>query len=203
MFSLDNREKHLLLTVARQALIAAVETGMSPESFPSSTNTLECAGVFVTLRRRGRLRGCIGQLGSKEPAVEIVAYAARSAALHDPRFAAVERHELAEIEIELSILSPPAEIAPEAIEVGKHGLIVSLEGRRGLLLPQVAAEYSWQALRFLEETCVKAGLERNAWKNPQTQILGFTAHVFSESEILSESEMAKLGPAKSGYSSST
>lgn len=188
MFSLDNREKLLLLGVARRALVAAVESGERVET-PLGTSALECAGAFVTLRRRGRLRGCIGQIVLKQRAVEIVSYSARAAALEDPRFDPVRAHELPEIEIELSLLSPPEEIAPHQIEVGKHGLIVTRRWQRGLLLPQVAAEHRWEGLRFLEETCVKAGLERDAWKDPQTRIQVFTALVFGESEILRNAEL--------------
>lgn len=203
MFSLDNREKLLLLTVARRALVAAVEIGKPAEAPPPLQTSTECAGAFVTLRRRTRLRGCIGQIGAKRPVTEIVAYSAKAAALEDPRFDPVRPDELAEIEIELSVLSPPKEIAPHQIEAGRHGLIVSRGWQRGVLLPQVAAEYRWESLRFLEETCVKAGLERDAWKDPQTLILGFTAEVFSESEISRDAELETPGATKLDYSSST
>lgn len=203
MFSLDNQEKLFLLEVARRALIGAVESGKSTEELPQENGARECAGAFVTLRRRGRLRGCIGQIAAKRSVVEVVAYSARAAALEDPRFDPVRVDELAEIEIELSILSPPEEITPQQIEAGKHGLIVSRGWQRGVLLPQVAAEYRWENMRFLEETCVKAGLERDAWKDPQTRVLAFTALVFSESEIRRNAELGTPGLVKSGYSSST
>jgi AmmeMemoRadiSam system protein A len=138
-------------------------------------------GAFVTLHRRGRLRGCVGQLPSKEPLLEVVAHCAKAAALEDPRFKPVRADEIAEIEIELSILSRLEDVTPGRIETGKHGLVVSRGWQRGVLLPQVATEFKWQAARFLEETCVKAGLEREAWKDPQTRIQAFTAEVFSES----------------------
>jgi AmmeMemoRadiSam system protein A len=203
MFSLDNREKLLLLKVARQALVAAVENSRHADELSQEPNARACAGAFVTLRRRGRLRGCIGQIVAKQSVVEVVAYSARAAALEDPRFDPVRADELTEIEIELSILSPPEPIAAHQIEAGKHGLIVSRGWRRGVLLPQVAAEYRWESGQFLEETCVKAGLERDAWKDPQTRILAFTAEVFSESGIVQDAELGTPAPVKSGYSSST
>ncbi len=180
MFSLDNREKLLLLELARRAIVAAVIDGQSVGESPTELVALQCAGAFVTLRRNGRLRGCIGQIAAKQPATELVAYSARAAALEDPRFEPVRADELQTIEIEISILSPPETVTPEQIEVGRHGLIVSRGFERGVLLPQVATEYRWDRLRFLEETCAKAGLGRDAWADPQTQILAFTATVFSE-----------------------
>ncbi|HXW63352.1 MAG TPA: AmmeMemoRadiSam system protein A [Candidatus Acidoferrales bacterium] len=189
MSSLDNREKLLLLAVARRTVIAAVESRPSDRELPAELSALECAGVFVTLRRCGRLRGCIGQIAVRQPAAELVAYSARAAALEDPRFEPIRKDELTEIEIELSVLSPPEPIAPERVEAGRHGLIVSRGFQRGVLLPQVATEHRWESLRFLEETCVKAGLERDAWNDPQTQILAFTAQVFSESEIAGNVEL--------------
>jgi len=188
MFSVDSHEKLLLLGVARRSLVAAVESG-GPAERPAVASTLECAGAFVTLRRRGRLRGCIGQIVSNQHVVGIVSYAARAAALEDPRFDPVRAEELPEIEIELSLLSPAAEIAPHEIEVGKHGLIVTRGWQRGLLLPQVATEHRWEKVRFLEETCVKAGLERHAWKDSRTHVQAFTALVFCESEILRNAEL--------------
>ena len=197
MFSLDNREKLFLLGVARRAVRVAVLRESEPVA-SGAVATPECSGVFVTLRRRGRLRGCIGQLAVKAPMAELVAYAAKAAALEDSRFSPVTAGEIDEIEIELSLLSEPQTIAPEHIETGTHGLIVTRGFHRGLLLPQVATEHGWTGLRLLEETCVKAGLEPHSWKDPQTQILAFTALVFGESE-LPEIERA----ARNGYSSST
>jgi len=183
MSSLDNRERLFLLDVARRALIAAVEGVKSLEVGSHDLGRGECAGAFVTLRRRTRLRGCIGQIGTKQSTAEVVAYSARAAALEDPRFDPVRSEELRDIEIELSVLSVPERIDPRQIEAGKHGLIVSRGWQRGVLLPQVAVEQRWESIRFLEETCVKAGLEREAWKQSETVILAFTADVFSESEI--------------------
>ncbi|MGC2281240.1 MAG: AmmeMemoRadiSam system protein A, partial [Candidatus Acidiferrales bacterium] len=161
-------------------LIAGVEKRQSVREFPDAPPLQQPGGAFVTLYRHGRLRGCVGQLPSKDPLVEVVAHCAKAAALEDPRFKPVPAEELAEIEIELSILSPLADVTLEKIEAGQHGLVVSHGWRRGVLLPQVATQFSWQAERFLEETCIKAGLEREAWKDPHTRIQAFTAEVFAE-----------------------
>jgi AmmeMemoRadiSam system protein A len=157
------------------------------------------------LRLRGKLRGCIGQLSSSDPLTQVVAYCARAAALEDPRFHPVSPDELAGIDIEISVLSPLKTIAPGEIEVGKHGLMVSQAWQRGVLLPQVAAEFHWGVERFLEETCVKAGLGRHAWKDPATRICAFTAEVFSESDLgAGEQEALETqGRTEPGYSSST
>jgi AmmeMemoRadiSam system protein A len=181
MSPLADREKQLLLELARRALTAGVEKRESIPDFPADEALRQPGGAFVTLHRRGRLRGCVGQLPSKEPLVEVVAHCAKAAALEDPRFKPVRADEIAEIEIELSILSGLEDVTLGRIEAGKHGLVVSRGWQRGVLLPQVATEFKWQAARFLEETCVKAGLEREAWKDPQTRIQAFTAEVFSES----------------------
>jgi AmmeMemoRadiSam system protein A len=206
MSSLGSRERQLLLEVARGAVARAAEFREALTNLPSDEILQRPGGAFVTLRRRsGRLRGCIGQLPSKDPLIEVVAHCAKAAALDDPRFSPLSPQELAEIEIELSVLSPLVPISPNQIEPGKHGLVVTRDSHRGVLLPQVAAEFHWAAERFLEETCVKAGLERDAWKDAATRIEAFTAEVFSESDFRSE-EQSHPGPqarAKSRYSSST
>ena len=180
MSSLPDREKQVLLGVARRVVTLAAERCQPLEELPQDENLMHPAGAFVTLRRRGRLRGCIGQLASSLPLISVVAQSARAAALEDPRFSPVRPSELAEIEIELSVLSPMEDIEPERIEAGKHGLMVSKDWQRGVLLPQVAKEFRWTAERLLEETCVKAGLGRDAWKDPATRIQAFAAEAFSE-----------------------
>ena len=181
MSSLAEREKLLLLQIARSSLTLAV-TGKPPlQDFPAEEFLQQSAGAFVTLHRRGRLRGCVGQLPGCDPLEEVVAHCARSAALHDSRFEPVTTAELSEIEIEVSVLSALEDVTLDAIEAGRHGLVVSQGRQRGVLLPQVARQFNWSAQRFLEETCVKAGLERDAWKDPATRVQAFTAEVFSES----------------------
>lgn len=203
MSSLGNREKQLLLEVARRTLSAVVELRESFVNPPQDMEFGESAGAFVTLRHRGRLRGCIGQLDSGRSLIELVAHCAKSAALEDPRFDAVRPDELGQIDIELSVLSLLEEIAPGRIEVGRHGLMVSRGWQRGVLLPQVAIECGWQAARFLEETCIKAGLGRNAWQEAGTKIHGFTAEVFRESDLRSDDRPGPKGGTKPRYSIST
>ena len=151
----------------------------------------------MTLHRGGHLRGCIGQLPGEEPLIDVVTHCARMAALEDPRFAGVAREEVAGLEIEISVLSELRDIAAEEIVVGQHGLLVSHRWQRGVLLPQVATQYGWNALRFLEETCAKAGLNPDAWKDPETRMQAFTAEIFSEAEF------ASRPPAQESYSIST
>ncbi|HXO89026.1 MAG TPA: AmmeMemoRadiSam system protein A [Candidatus Acidoferrales bacterium] len=190
------------MEIAREALHAGVEGRESLQNPPSDAAP-QSTGVFVTLRKRGRLRGCIGQVGAGQSLAQAIAHCAKAAALEDPRFNPVLPEELPEIEIEISALSPLQQIAPEQIEAGRHGLMVSRGSQRGLLLPQVATEMHWTARRFLEETCLKAGFDPNAWREPETEIQGFTAEVFSESEIHSEKLPGPGGRAKSRYSIST
>jgi uncharacterized protein len=206
MSSLGSREKRFLLDIARRALVASVERRESLANLPESGPT-EYGGVFVSLHRRGRLRGCIGQIGANQPLVHAVAHSAKSAALEDPRFSPVRIDELNEIEVELSVLSVPAQISLDEIEPGRHGLMVSRGHHRGVLLPQVATQFHWGAQRFLEETCAKAGIDRTAWRDPETRVEGFTAEVFNEKDPLAESasepEPAATQLPKTGYSSST
>ena len=203
MSSLRSAEKQLLLEVARRALTLAAERSESLDNLPELPAPYEHGGAFVTLHHRGRLRGCIGQIESSQSLVQVIAHSAKAAALEDPRFDPVRADELAEIEIELSVLSPPVEIAPDRIEAGTQGLIVSRGGQRGVLLPQVASERHWASMRFLEETCVKAGLERDAWGKPETKIHGFTAEVFQESDFRSAGPSEQSARTKPRYSIST
>ena len=185
-------------------MILAVERREPLEDLPRDERLIRPGGAFVTLHRRGRLRGCIGQITSTVPLVQVVAYSAKAAALEDSRFEPVRPEEVADISIELSILALPHDISCGEIEPGRHGLIVSHGWRRGVLLPQVAAEHRWTSTRFLEETCVKAGLEPNAWQDPATQIQAFTAEVFSETSLTKEEEEPQeMRKNSSGYSSST
>lgn len=114
---------------------------------------------------------------------ETVTQCAIGAALHDPRFPSLGVDDLPSLEIEISVLSESAPIAPDAIQPGRHGLLVMNGTRRGLLLPQVAVEHRWSGERFLAETCEKAGLHRDAWRDAETQILAFTADVFSDAGL--------------------
>ena len=134
--------------------------------------------------RGEKLRGCVGQVEGVGALADVVARSAISAALHDPRFPPVTAAEIANLEIEISVLSSLDPITPESIVAGQHGLLVKRDGRRGVLLPQVASERGWSGLQLLEATCEKAGLPADVWRDPATQILGFTVEHFREPEKL-------------------
>jgi len=182
MSSLAESEKKALLEVARQALIAAVEHSDTPV-LSDIASIRGAGGAFVTITRNGRLRGCIGRLPSDASLIKVVAVCAQAVASEDPRFPRVQPEELPAIDIELSILSALVKIRPEEIEPGKHGLFISNGMRRGVLLPQVAVQFHWNGICFLEAACEKAGLARDAWKHPATIVQAFTAEVFSEREL--------------------
>jgi AmmeMemoRadiSam system protein A len=186
MSSLADQEKKTLLEIARRAATSAVQGDKLPEVYYEAANQpalARPAGVFVTLLLRGRLRGCIGQLESDAPLAEVVDHCARAVTHEDTRFRPVPPQELSQIEIEISVLSSPETMTPDEIQIGTHGLLVTNGEHRALLLPQVATQFRWNALRFLEETCEKAGLPRDAWKLPTTRIEAFTAEVFDEKDM--------------------
>jgi AmmeMemoRadiSam system protein A len=179
MLQLTDAEKHRLLELARKALEEVVRLGrMSEVAEPPEALQTPC-GAFVTLEKRGQLRGCIGHIEALRPLYATVRECARAAALEDPRFEPVAPAELSSLRLEISILSPLMDIAPQDIEVGRHGLLVSRGARRGLLLPQVAAEWNWDREQFLEETCLKAGLPSDAWRHG-ARIQAFTAQILKE-----------------------
>jgi AmmeMemoRadiSam system protein A len=171
-------ERTALLLLARRAIAAALSKSSLSESAPNP-HLLEPRGAFTTLRLNGALRGCIGFIEPLYPVWETVQETARSAAFNDPRFPPVSIEELPQIGIEISIMSLLTPIAPEEVTVGLHGLVVSHLGRRGLLLPQVAPEWGWDRETFLSQTCIKAGLRPDAWKNG-AKLEAFTAEVFGE-----------------------
>jgi AmmeMemoRadiSam system protein A len=180
MSRLSNDDRLTLVDIARRAISSAVLHKSIPD-FPIFTGTLsEPRGAFVTLHLAGNLRGCVGQVENPGPLADVVARSAINAALNDTRFAPVRPEEIAQLEIEISVLSALERILPEAIVAGRHGLLVVSGSSRGLLLPQVASERNWTASRLLEETCQKAGLPSDAWRQASTEIYGFTAEIFSE-----------------------
>ena len=175
-FSKD--ERNLLLRLAHDSILAVVE-GRKLQFDPPTAHMSEPRGVFTSLYLRKQLRGCVGYVFPVSSVYIAVAETARAAAFEDNRFSPVTAEEAPDLEIELSILSPPQPIAADAIEIGRHGLLISLGGRRGLLLPQVPVEHHWDRVTFLEQTCRKAGLSVDAWQKGAT-IEGFTAEVFGE-----------------------
>lgn len=156
-------------------------TGRGPEKpqEPESELLGREFGAFVTLKRHGQLRGCIGNIIGQGPLFRTVWNMARAAAFEDPRFPPLSQAELADLEIEISVLGPVLPCPdPELVEVGRHGLIMRQGGRQGLLLPQVPLEWGWDRAQFLAQTCRKAGLPSQAWRDPATEIYWFEAVVF-------------------------
>ena len=178
---LTQEERRTLLRVARESIAAHFARRRS--DLPAATGALaEERGAFVTLHRRdGELRGCVGLLRSDRSLLDTVAQMAVAAAVKDGRFAPVTAAELADLRIEISALGPLEPIRPEDVEVGRHGLVIGHEGRRGVLLPQVAVEHGWDRETFLAHTCWKAGLPEDTWRRRGVELLGFTATVFDES----------------------
>ena len=171
-------ERKLLLRFAHESIRASLH-GRKFEPPAPSSHLAEQRGAFTTLHIAGKLRGCIGYIAAANPLYLTVIETASSAAFEDPRFMPIRESEEPHLQIELSVLSPLAPILPERVEVGRHGLMISHHGRRGLLLPQVPIEWGWARERFLSETCRKAGLPPDAWQHGAT-IEAFTAEVFSE-----------------------
>ncbi|HKV25108.1 MAG TPA: AmmeMemoRadiSam system protein A [Candidatus Acidoferrum sp.] len=180
MPSLSEEARGALLDLARRAISEAVSFNKPVTAVPLTGIFAEKRGVFVTLHVRGGLHGCIGIVEAYEPLGTAIAHCATEAALHDPRFSPLRVDELSLLRIEISLLSPPEPIRVESIEIGKHGLLISQGTRRGLLLPQVAVEHGLAREQFLGETCRKAGLPMDAWKDSETQLFGFVCEVFSE-----------------------
>jgi len=171
-----------LIALARRSIEQAL-AGAAPPTPQAPPPELERpGGAFVTLETGGRLRGCIGRVESSEPVWRTVVDMARAAAFEDPRFPPLSAEELSRVRIEISVLSPLALLSDPAAEVrvGTHGLIVQRGASRGLLLPQVASRRGWDAVTFLEETCVKAGLPANAWRESGARVWAFRADVFGE-----------------------
>jgi AmmeMemoRadiSam system protein A len=179
--NLSPADKQLLLQVARDS-IAARLTGKAATPVKTAAPVLqERRGAFVSLHRQGQLRGCIGYIEAIKPLLQTVQEMAPAAAFHDPRFRPLQANELADLEIEISVLTPMKLIKnTDEIEVGKHGLYIVRGLNRGLLLPQVATQYHWGRLTFLEQTCYKAGLPPDAWKDPNTKIYTFSAEIFAD-----------------------
>ena len=175
-FSQD--ERALLLRLAHESILSALQKRETPLD-PPTAHLAEPRGAFTSLYLRGELRGCVGYVLPVSPVYRAVADTARAAAFEDTRFYPLTLQEAPDLQIELSVLSVPRPIPAESIEIGRHGLLISMAGHRGLLLPQVPVEHNWDRITFLEQTCRKAGLPLDAWKKGAT-IEAFTAEVFGE-----------------------
>jgi AmmeMemoRadiSam system protein A len=174
-------EQRELLRIARATLREHARTGRFPPGKPHRESLLAPAAVFVSLHVGGELRGCIGTTIATHPIYRAVQEMAVAAATRDPRFSPVVVDELVALEIEISVLGPLGKIASHAdIVIGRDGVVVEGRGHRGLLLPQVAVESGWTAEAFVERTCQKAGLPRDAWRGGDLDLFVFSTQVFSE-----------------------
>ncbi|MBZ0220338.1 MAG: AmmeMemoRadiSam system protein A [Candidatus Methylomirabilis sp.] len=181
---IGEREKKELLRIAREAIEARARRTAASFKIDNASGALnEDSGAFVTINRKGRLRGCIGVFASKDPLWKTIERMAAAAAAEDPRFVPVGEDELPDLDIEISVLTPLRKIAdPEEVEVGRHGLVIALGNKRGALLPQVATEHGFDRETFLSEACVKAGLKPDAWKEGAS-IYVFEAEVFGGKKL--------------------
>ncbi|MDT8357491.1 MAG: TIGR00296 family protein [Methanomicrobiaceae archaeon] len=186
MVVLTEEEGRIAVILARSALeeLYRGRSERCPEPLPGVF--LEPRGVFVTLEEAGDLRGCIGYPSPVMPLGQALQHAAVAAATEDPRFLPVRPEELDGIDLEVTILTLPVPLTcppdkrPSEVRVGTHGLIVASGMARGLLLPQVATAYGWDAEEFLDHTCQKAGLPPGCWRKERTEVLVFEGQVFSE-----------------------
>jgi AmmeMemoRadiSam system protein A len=174
----SSEERVLLLQLAHESIAATLER-REISLIPPTAHLAKPRGAFTTLYYRNALRGCVGYVLPIKPLNVAVAETARGAAFDDSRFSPVTLDEARELQVSLSVLSPPQLIQPDQIEIGRHGLLITLGPYRGLLLPQVPVEHEWDRRTFLEQTCRKAGLPPNAWQM-DAKLEAFTAEVFAD-----------------------
>jgi AmmeMemoRadiSam system protein B/AmmeMemoRadiSam system protein A len=176
---LSEEEKKTLHHIAKTVIENKAKGKAVPELKVESPTLKENRGAFVTIHKKGQLRGCIGYIEGHGPLHKTIEEMAEAAAFRDPRFSPVKEKELPELELEISVLTPLKRINDvNEIQVGKHGIYMKKGWFSGLLLPQVATEYGWDRQTFLEHTCQKAGLPSNAWKEKDTEIYIFSADIF-------------------------
>jgi AmmeMemoRadiSam system protein B/AmmeMemoRadiSam system protein A len=178
-FGLSPEDKNYLRTQVAAVIEARLAGRAEPDDVPDSPVLREKRGGFVTLKKNGALRGCIGYIEAYKPLYQTVREMARAAAFNDPRFPPLRAAEWPAVTVEISVLTPLQRISdPGFIEVGKHGILLRNGPSSGLLLPQVAVEYSWEREEFLNHTCLKAGLRGDCWRHPETEIFIFSAEIF-------------------------
>lgn len=181
--ALTDEQRRTLLRIARASTRAAAEGRPLPEMASDDPDLQTRRGVFVTLTSGGALRGCLGEFEGREPLWKAVAERARASALEDPRFPPVAPEEVDDLHIDISVLRPLERVASiGGIEVGRHGLLIAKGYHRGTLLPQVAVERGWDRETFLRQTCYKAGLPPDAWKEG-AEIYTYEADVFGEKDL--------------------
>src|SRR4051812_11220428 len=189
-------ERRLLLGVAREAVRAALDKRQL-DLAPPSERLAQHRGAFTTLHIRGELRGCVGYVFPQYSVYRTVAETAVAAAFDDPRFTPLSQEEYPLLEYEISVLTPVVPIDPEDVEVGKHGLVITYGSRRGLLLPQVPAEHGWDREKFLQQTCIKAGIPPDAWEHG-AKVEAFTAEVFGDEDTKEKRPGINVSPGSRG-----
>ena len=182
---LNQEERKELLKIARETVRSFLIKGEIPQFKVSSEKLKEKRGVFVTLKKDGYLRGCLGSLQPIMPLYQAVAKMAISSAFEDPRFPPLNLEELEKVNFEISVLSPLKRIKSwQEIKLGQDGVLLVKNGRSGLFLPQVAKEFNWTLEEFLSHLCQeKIGLPRECWREEDAQIYVFSAEVFAEKEV--------------------
>jgi hypothetical protein len=180
-FTLDNAEKKELLGIARQTIQSYLEKNKMPEFKVESLALKEKRGAFVTLKKNGELRGCIGRIVADIPLYMVISNVSIDSAVNDPRFEPLNYNELNDVEIEISVLTPFEKIKNlDEIDIGKHGLLIKQGFYSGIFLPQVPVEQGWDKKTYLEQLCYKASLPKDAYKDKDTVIYKFGAIVFNE-----------------------
>ena len=185
---LSQEDKELLIELAKETINSEINNTSIKKELLQQVQKFDIKqGVFVTITKDGELKGCIGHVLAIEPLWQAIIDCARSAAFNDPRFPSLKREEFPFIKIEISVLSPLERLKVEKpeeylnkIEIGKHGLFIEGKSNSGLLLPQVFPEWNADALKALQMTCKKAGMNVNAWKDLTNRIYVFSAEIFSE-----------------------
>lgn len=178
---LSESESEILLSIAHQAIHGLLSNQIYRPDPREEKNLNKSFGCFVTIKRHGELRGCIGNFQSDLPLYKLVAEMAVASASKDPRFHPMEKSELDDFSLEISVLSPLEKIDDiEQIEVGTHGIYIEKNFSRGVLLPQVATEQGWDRPTFLQQTCLKAGLPPDAWQSSDADVYIFSAQVIKE-----------------------
>ena len=181
---LTREEKEYLMQIAKEAVYNRIRGKSYTPPPPPTEKLARPSGVFVTLKNRGVLRGCIGYVIPIKPLYIATAEVAGEAAVNDPRFSPVRPEEFDDLEFEISVLTPLEKVEDiNEIEVGKHGLLIRAGYYQGVLLPQVPVEYGWDRYEFLDNTCLKAGLSPGCWKEPGVEIYKFSAYVFTDKDL--------------------
>jgi len=174
-------DRNSIIDLARKTILAAA-SGEELPAVPDGEVFRRDGGAFVTIKKNGALRGCIGHFTGTGSLGKTIIEMSASAAARDPRFSPVGPEEVDDLEIDISLLSPMIPANPEDVIPGEHGIYIKYGFRSGTLLPQVAAEAGWDRETFLTHTCIKAGLPTDCWKRDGVQIFTYNAEVFCEEE---------------------